>query len=110
MVQETLSNIVSEPQNRGLDISVIQPVTLVDIDTLILYNGNFQRGEFHLFELLKGYHQRVNFKNVGNELNKHSQNAVEPFALYVENDANNKGIQVDLQLIHEVYKASGYID
>jgi hypothetical protein len=108
--QEVLAKLMGEPQNKGLDISMIQPITLIDIDTLILYRANFRSGELNLFELLQRYIQHVNFESVSKQLDKHSQNAIIPFAFFAENEARKKGIQVDLQLIHEVYEASGYVD
>jgi len=63
--RQKLAELIAEPQNKNLDISPIQPVTLIDIDTLILYRAYFQRGELNLFKLLQGYQQHVNFNSVG---------------------------------------------
>jgi len=46
----------------------------------------------------------------GEQINESSQNAIDPFAFFVENEARKRDVQVDLQLIYDVFQASGYID
>ena len=108
--QTELKSLLVNPENEKIDVSSVRPVTLIDIDTLILYRANFQRGELDLFKLIDGYQQFVRFNKVTEDADQQFQNATTSFSMYVENEARRMGIVVDLKLIEEVYHISGYVD
>lgn len=108
--QQALAELLAKPENSVLDISSIRPLTLVDIDTLDLYRANFQKGELNLFRLLEGYQRLVDFKKLPEPPDAHYQNAITPFALYMEKEAAKRGVTINLKLIQDVYQKSGYVD
>jgi hypothetical protein len=108
--QVELKGLLVYPDNEKVDILNVRPITLIDIDTLILYRANFQRQELDLIRLIDGYQQFVQFDKVTEVADLNFLNATTSFSIYVDNEARNKGIIVDLAVIEEVYHASGYVD
>jgi len=61
--QKELNKMKAAPEYKDCDFSVVKPLTIVDIDTLILYRTNFENGELNLFEIIEAYQDYVDFKS-----------------------------------------------
>lgn len=105
--QEELTKLRADAKYNGCDFSVVAPVTLVDIDTLILYRTNFENGEMSLFEMLREYQVYVDFKSCSDE--KFAQGIIS-FATFADEYAAKKGIKVNFKLIKDTYDFSGFKD
>lgn len=105
--QDELSKMKEKAEFKGVDFSVVKPVTLVDIDTLILYRINFEKGELDLYDMIEAYQKYVDFKSANDQ---NFENAVIPFSAFARNYVEDKGVDVDLKLIHDTYHISGYKD
>lgn len=108
--QQELNFIKTKKEYEAVDVSNVRPATLVDIDTLILYRTNFERGELDIFDLVSQYQNHVQFDDVAEEMNERFERAIIPFSDFAKYYADNKGIKVNFQLIRDIYDASGYID
>lgn len=108
--QEKLAELKVRPEFQGVNFDNVRPVTLVDIDTLILYRTNFERGEIDLFEVIELYQKHVQFDKVTEDMDDNFGKAILPFANYIRYYTEDRGIKVDLKLIETLYKNSGFID
>lgn len=105
--QEELKKLTVDPALKGRDFSSVRPLTLVDIDTLILYRTNFENGELNLFEVLEAYQAYVDFKSC---TDKNYERGIIPFAVFTDEYADNKGVKVDFKLLLDTYNFSDFKD
>ena len=108
--QQELNLLKGKEEFQAINFSNVSDITLIDIDTLILYRNSFEKGELNLFELIKLYQQQVKFNDVGEEMDEKFGNAILPFSDFVKYYAEDNGINLSVQLISDIYKASGYVD
>lgn len=107
-LQEELKKIkVNTPDLKDLDFSCVRPLTLVDIDTLILYRTNFEKGELDLFEMVEAYQAHVDFKSCTDE---NYARGIIPFAAFADEYAEKKGVKVDFKLLLDTYNFSDFKD
>lgn len=105
--QEELNKLKSDPAFTGVDFSRVRPITMIDIDTLILYQLNFERGELNLFDMIEAYQKYVDVKSASDT---NFEKAIIPFSAFAREYAEGKGVIVDLKLLQDTYQISGYID
>jgi len=105
--QEELTRMKSDTQYQGFDFSIIRPLTLVDIDTLILYRTNFEKGDLNLFDLLEEYQKYVDFKSASD---KNFDHAIKPFATFVNSYAREKTVKPGYKLLKDTYDFAGLTD
>jgi hypothetical protein len=105
--QDELAKLKANAVFIDSDFSLVKHLTLVDIDTLILYRTNFENGEMSLFEMLRDYQDYVDFKSCTEENYNHG---IIPLASFADEYAGKKGIKVDLILLKETYDFSGFKD
>ncbi len=108
--QEKLIDLKTKPEFQGVNFDNVRPITLVDIDTFILYSTNFERREIDLFELIEFYQKHIQFDKVTEDMDENFGRAILPFADYIRNYTEDRGIKVELKLIETLYKNSGYLD
>jgi hypothetical protein len=108
--QEKLMDIKAEQEFQAINFQNVRPITLIDIDTLILYRTNFEAGELNLFELVELYQQHVRFDKIGEVMDENFHRGIIPFADYIENYKLDKNINVDFKLIEDLYHSSGFDD
>ncbi len=105
--QEEMVKLKADAAYKNCDFSVVRPMTLVDIDTPILYRTNFENGELNLFEMLEAYQTYVDFKSCTDQ--KYELGIV-PFPTFAANYVAKKSVMVDLKLLKDTYAISGFID
>jgi hypothetical protein len=108
--QEKLSDVKAKAEFQNVSFDNVRPITLIDIDTLILYRTNFERGEMDLFEVIELYQKHVQFDKITEKMDENFGRGILPFADFIRNYAEERGIIVDLKLIETLYKESGYVD
>jgi len=105
--QEELKKLQADSAFKDCDFSSVRPLTLVDIDTLILYRTNFEKGELDLFEMLEAYQAEVDFKSCTDQ---NYVRGIIPFAAFADEFAAKKGVKVDFKLLLDTYNFSGFKD
>jgi hypothetical protein len=91
----------------GFDYTRIMPVTLVEIDTLILYLHHFQAKQFDLISLLDLYHQHVKLDLEGDEADNHIFQSVLPFSEFVREYGYTIGVTLNTDVLKRIYKDYG---
>lgn len=105
--QDEINKLKADAAFKGCDFSKVRPLTLVDIDTLILYRTNFEKGELDLFEMLEAYQAFVDFKSCTDE---NYPRGIIPFAAFADEYAEKKRVKVDFKLLSDTYNFSGFKD
>lgn len=89
------------------DFSRIMPVTLVEIDTLILYQHHFQTKQLDFITLLDMYHQHVRLDLQGDQADQHIFQSVLPFSEFVRDYGHRIGIRLNMETFKKLYKDYG---
>ncbi len=105
--QDELKKIKAEPEFAGVDITKVRPVTLIDIDTLILYRSHFESGTLNLYDIIEEYQKYVDFKSASDT---NHQRAIIPFSEFAADYIKQKGLKPDIKLLSDTYGLSGFID
>jgi len=65
-------------------------MTLVDIDTVILYRMNFEKGELNLYDMIQAYHNYVDFKSAADN---NYEKAIISFSTFARSYAEEKELK-----------------
>lgn len=105
-MQEELERLRTLPELTGYDFSRIHPVTLVEIDTLIMYKKYFEDNTLDYIELLRAFHQTVNYRkeNVKDAYQFAFQSAI-PFSTFVEDYCLERGLPLEFSALHKLLSA-----
>jgi hypothetical protein len=92
-----------------MDYTRVMPVTLVEMDSLILYEEQFKTGVFNLFDLLDAYHYEVAMRAKFNNETETRQHAFRqiPFAQYIRQYALTKGIDIMFNRVDALLRNMG---
>ncbi|MVT10050.1 hypothetical protein [Chitinophaga tropicalis] len=87
------------PANAGIDISRVKPLTIIEIDTLLLYEERFKSANFDLREEINRYHAQVAMRAVPAAPSRAVKHATEQisFAEYIRIRAAELGIMPDME-------------
>jgi hypothetical protein len=105
---DEIQNLKDDPAYSGYNFSNIKPLTLIDIDTLIVYQNYFNSGAFNLSELIREFHAAVNYE--GNNIQDMEQYALQsciPFSEFVRETAQNRDISFDQALLYQMLSKYG---
>jgi hypothetical protein len=91
----------------GFDYTNIIPVTLVEIDTMILYLHHFQTGQLNLVSLLDLYHQHVRLDLQGEEADRYIFQSVLPFSEFVRDYGYTANIRLNMDVFKQLYRDYG---
>lgn len=98
-LDDGLKELKGKEELLQFDFTSVMPVTVVEIDTLILYQDQFQTMELDFENLLIQYHEHVQFRKkdfqTTLELEKHALQSAIPFAEFARQVAHEKNIQID---------------
>ena len=88
----------------GFDYTKIIPVTLVEIDTMILFLNHFQTGQLNLVSLLDLYHQHVRLDLQREEADRHIFQSVLPFSEFVRDYGYTANIRLNMDVLKQLYR------
>lgn len=108
--QEEIDELRKDKKYAGYDFSRVNPVTVLEIDPLILYRSNLENLELDLFELIAAYQGYVTYGDFPDPQWQDMDRAAISFSQFMRDYANKKAIQLNLDLIHDIYNLSGYKD
>ena len=82
------------------------PVTVLEIDSLILYQQHLRRGELDLVGLLKGFNAEVQYGKRGfltaMEADTYARKSVLPFAKFVADEVHRRKLVIDQRHIEAI--------
>jgi hypothetical protein len=97
---DELRLLQNDPANSMLNFSKIMPITIIEIDTIILFQAHFANGSLDLVSMLLRFHEhvlydplgRVNSSNVEEQIMK----SLLPFSEFAREYGYSKGIKLSL--------------
>ena len=96
---------------KDFDFNKVCPITLIEIDTLILYEQSFINEKLDLINLIKAYHLYVQYgkeKDLPPErLEQHVYKSVLSFSEFARDYAHKNDIHLDLKIISEMLSEYG---
>jgi hypothetical protein len=102
-LKDELDKLKADPKYSSFDFSRIRPLTILEIDTLILYQELFQSGQFDLIYLIRKFHGHVRYEAVGhlppNEVETHAKMSAISFSEFVRDYAHSKKVEIDFTII-----------
>ncbi len=108
---DEIEGMKSDTRFSQFDFSRIMPLTIIDIDTLILYQNQFKEREMDLIRLIESYHDYVRFDLTGKVeprfIEKHANQSAIPFSEFVRGYAHEKNIQFDFTKVSELLMEYG---
>lgn len=105
---EELEKLKTNPEYKEFDFNNIVPLTVIEIDTLILYQNQFVQKEIDLASLIRAYQSHVRFDLAGklpaHLVEKHALQSAISFSEFVREYVLKKGIQINFETIIEMLK------
>lgn len=110
-VNDELILLKQDERFQSFDFSRIMPLTVIEIDTLILYQPQFESKEFDLIRLIEEYHSHVNYSFTDSlppeQAEEQAMKSVIPFSEFVRDYSFKKNIQLDMRIMHELLDKFG---
>lgn len=108
---DELKRVRDNPKLKHINFNNIQPITIIEIDTLILYEGLFKSGCFDLTYLINQYHNYVQFSSVNNlppeKIEEHALKSAISFSEFVRDFALSNEINIDFAIISKMLSEYG---
>ena len=109
--EDGLEELKKEAELKPFDFSRISPVTLIEIDTLILYEEHFGNGELDVINLISDYHSYVRFRketflNPTDILN-HAMKSAIPFSEFARDQGFKKNIVLNMDKLFQMFHKFG---
>lgn len=102
-LQDELAKLKLDPKYNYFDFSKIGPLTIMEIDTPILYQDVFRDGKFNLLDLIRKFHGYVRYNAVGhispNEIEAHAKESAISFSAFVRDVTHQYHVQIDFTVI-----------
>ena len=108
---DKLETLKTDIRFEGFDFNRIMPLTIIEIDILILYQQCFVEKQFDLLSLIENYQQFVRFDLAGKLppqfVEEHAMKSALSFSEFVRNQAHNLNIEIDFKIITPLLKNFG---
>ncbi len=109
-MEPLIEKLKQKPALQGYDFNNIYPVTIVEIDTLMVFADSFRNGQLELDELLRTFHFYVKYNAkpalVG-ELEAHNKIVGMSFSRFVLDCAKTRNIQPSNDFMDETLSEIG---
>ncbi len=103
---DELKLLKKDPCFKDFNFANVLPVTIVEIDTLILYEEHFIQGRYDLISLIKQYHKYVCFGEeemlAPEEVEKHALQSALSFSEFVRNFSHSIGIDINFNILSKI--------
>lgn len=107
-MEEELEKLKADPELKNYDFSKVHPITLVEIDTLIFYESYFSNHTIDYIELLRAYHQTVNYRKIDiKDINQFAVQSCIPFSAFVEDYCIEKELPLDFSELNKLLISYG---
>lgn len=101
---EEVAALRGDERFAGFDFSRVLPVTLVEIDTLILYLNHFQSSKMSLTTLVRLYQEHVKLNLEGDQAVMHIFQSMLPFSEFVRDYGYGHGIVLNTKNLVDLYQ------
>jgi hypothetical protein len=96
---------------KHFDFSKVLPLTVVEIDTLIIYEKHFKRGEINFESLLYNYQNFVSFRRIDfvtiEDKKKHAYDSAISFDQFVRSECLKMQIVPDREILYNMLRKYG---
>lgn len=103
-----LQKLQLQKEYQSVDFSNVNDAIIIDIDSLLLYQKNFEKGELNLFELADEYLSLTSFSKTTDDLDRQFYRSLLSFSDLVRFYTKKRDILPHLELIQNIYRGSGY--
>lgn len=108
---DELQRVKENPNLKHINFDNIRPITVIEIDTLILYEEQFKNGGFELVSLIERYHEHVQFSQVNNlppeKIEEHALKSAISFSEFVRYVALSNGVDINFTIISKMLNEFG---
>jgi hypothetical protein len=108
---DVMQKMKSDLKFSFFDFNRVMPLTIIEIDTLILYQKYFIERKFDLINLIEQYHRYVRFDLAGklpSELiEEHAMKSALSFSEFVRNHSHTFGLDIDFKIISKMLNEYG---
>lgn len=108
---DELNLLKERPELKDIDFSSVFPITIIEIDTLILYEQLFKGSKFNLIDLVTRYHDHVRFDAGGNlppdKIEQHAYQSAISFAEFVREHAHREKVDIDFDILSKLLEQYG---
>ena len=110
-LQDAISKMKEEKEFSKFDFEKIKPLTIIEIDTLILFVSQLKEGKLNIIDLIDNYQQyvdygRINFKSI-EEIKTHAHQSAIPFSEFVRDYSNKFGIEFNMRQLTNLFNDYG---
>jgi hypothetical protein len=110
-MQEEIEKMKQDPKLAGFDFNRIVPLTIVEIDTLILDINQLKSGQLDLVYLINAFHHYVQYGRTSfqspEEYEDHVMRSAIPFSEFARDFTHNIGIGFDMKFLLELFARFG---
>jgi hypothetical protein len=96
---------------ENFDFNRVMPLTIIEIDTLILYQNYFKEKKMNLVRLIESYHDFVRFDLAGKvrpeSVEEHANKSAIPFSEFVRDFSHQLKLEIDFKILSEMLKQYG---
>lgn len=107
--QQEINAMKAHPDFAGIDFSKVRPVTVVEVDSLLMYQAQFKTGAFDFFRLMGQYHVAVDSWTTyytKEDCQKHAQKQL-AFATFLDQIAHSRNVEIDLSGLDVLLSSHG---
>jgi hypothetical protein len=105
-LEDEINDIKNKAAFANFDLVRIRPLTIIEIDSFILYLRNFAKNELELSTVIDDFHRHVqyDFKNPKNyeEAEEHALRSGIPFSEFIRDYCHKKDIEIDIGPITDI--------
>lgn len=105
--RDEIEELKKDPEYINVNFSNTQSVTLVDIDTLILYQPHFENQDIDFIDLLSQFQSTVRYEDNSARTEEQWAMTLPSFADFVTNEFEKRNIKLNFQPILEKFVARG---
>jgi hypothetical protein len=110
-LQDELEKLKTDAKYKDFDFARVAPLTIIEIDTLILYQEQFKNGTFDLVDMIRHFQNYVLYRSVGcippEFIEAHAKQSALSFSEYVREVAHRNKIEIDFKQITRLLNKYG---
>jgi hypothetical protein len=107
-LKDAIEIMKDEQAFAGFDFERVAPVTIMEIDTLILYINLFKDGKLDIMDLIENYHQYVRYGYADfksrEEIEKYAYQSAIPFSEFTRDYGHKTGVELDMTLLFDLFR------
>jgi len=109
-MDDALNEASKDQQFKNLDFAKVAPVTIIEIDSLLLYEQNFRLNQLNLLSLISQFHYWVNYKREprdGTDFRSQSWRSMLSFSEFLRDKAKDLDIRLESGRLNDLLDKFG---